>query len=132
LLTRHCATAGLIAVLSGHPGRAAAQGTKATVVFEHASVRAKVPSLGPGWYYGSFAHARTSKGDCLGVGLKLPQAPKEPVLVLLMGLKVLEVDRRTNSDVYAMGLDAPADSDWQVVDLPAVIKADTACGMKAP
>jgi hypothetical protein len=54
------------------------------------------------------------------------------MLVPLALIKVLEVDRRTNSDIYAMGLDAPADSDWQVVDLAVVIKADTGCKANSP
>lgn len=96
-------------------------------VMKGAHVRAKVPTLGTGWFYGSFAHARSSMGDCLGVGLVLPKYPKDTMLVMIGGLKLLEVDRRTNSDIPVIGLDAPADSDWQKVDLRALAKGDTGC-----
>jgi hypothetical protein len=46
---------------------------------------------------------------------------------MIGGLKVLEVDRRTNSNIYALGLTPPADSDWQAVDLKALAEADSGC-----
>src|SRR5882672_5235776 len=110
----------IILALSLAPAAASAQSAPAVQVFKHAHVRAKVPALGTGWFYGTFAHARSSMGDCLGVGLILPKYPKDTMLVMLGGLTLLEVDRRTNSDIYTMGLEPPADSDWQAVDLKAV------------
>lgn len=132
MAARVWAAAGLTALLAAFPAAAAAQTARAAVVYQRATVRAQVPALGPGWHNGTFTHARSSQGDCLGIAIRLPQAPKDPVLVLLLGIKVLEVDRRTNMDVYNLGLDPPADSDWQVVDLKAVMKADTGCLVKQP
>ena len=109
------------------PAALSAQARDTTFVYKRAHVRAKVPSLGAGWLYGQFAHARSSMGDCLGVGLVLPKYPKDTMLVLIGGLKELQVDRRTNTDVYTIGLTPPADSDWQDVDLKALAKADSGC-----
>lgn len=109
------------------PVAAAAQKPAATFVYQGASVRAKVPTLGAGWFVGTFAHARSTQGDCFGVGLKVPKLSDKPILVTLGGISVLQVDRRTNMDAFNIGLEAPADSDWQAVDLKALEESDKNC-----
>ncbi len=127
-MSARCASrAALLLALAIMPASLHAQARDTSFVYKHAHVRAKVPALGPGWIYGQFAHARSSMGDCLGVGLVLPKYPKDTMLVMIGGLKALQVDRRTNTDVYMMGLEPPADSDWQVVNLKELAKADTGC-----
>jgi hypothetical protein len=67
------------------------------VVYAGATVRALVPSLGPGWRDGEFAYARVQGGSCLGIAVRL-QGDGGPIsLVMLNGIKQLEVDRRTCS-----------------------------------
>jgi hypothetical protein len=125
-VARRWVAAVALAVLVGVPASAWAQKAQARVVYHGASVRAKVPTLGAGWFYGSYAHARIAQGDCEGVALQIPRS-KEPIMVMVSGLAVLQVDKRTNVGMVVIGLEPPADSDWQVVDLKSLSKGDSNC-----
>ncbi len=111
-----------------------------TLIYQGATVRVRVPTIGPGWLPGKFAHARSRSGDCLGVAVHWAKAGPTPVLVMLGGVTALQVDRRTNTDLQVFDLDAPPasagksahpaeapDSDWQPIDLAALKKTDHQC-----
>lgn len=111
-------------VLTGALG---AQQAPPSRIQQGATVRAEVPSFGEGWQLGSFAFARVRGQRCLGVGILGRDTTGTPQLVLLKGVRRLEVDRRTNSDVHMIGLTPPEDSDWVAVDLDSLRADDHEC-----
>lgn len=104
-----------------------AQEAPPSMVHQGARVRAEVPSFGPGWQLGSFAFARVRGQRCLGVGILGRDTTGAPQLVLLKGIRRLEVDGRTNTDAYVIGLTPPGDSDWSAVDLDSLRLEDHEC-----
>ncbi len=106
---------------------ARAQEAPPSMLHQGARVRAEVPSFGAGWQLGSFAFARVRGQRCLGVGILGRDPTGAPQLVLLKGIRRLEVDGRTNTDAYVIGLAPPGDSDWAAVDLDSLRREDHDC-----
>ena len=101
--------------------------TPPPVVYQGATVRALVPSLSKSWQGGEFAQAKVQGGICLGVAVRLQGAGGPVSMVLLNGIKQLEVDRRTNQDARVLDISPPTPDDWQPVDLTALRAQDAAC-----
>ncbi|HWA59249.1 MAG TPA: hypothetical protein VG692_18495 [Gemmatimonadales bacterium] len=108
---------------------AAQDAPRPLLVHPGATVRVRAPSLGPGVYLGKFATANVRGTPCYGAAVTLPGANGSPSLILLKGISRLEVDRRTNVDAIVMGLEPPADSDWQAIDLARLRAQDIACAI---
>ena len=120
----------LLAFAALQPVPAAAQDTADVLVHQGARVRARVPSLGADWKLGMFSKAKVSGNICLGLLLDERDKTGAPMLILLRGISLLDVDQRTNIPVYVVGLPAPGEGDWVKVDMGALRKSDGACPLK--
>ena len=119
-----CPTAILAALTLG---AVAALPAQTGPVRQGAHVRVVAPVFGATPLPGRFALAKIRGRTCLGVALDKTDQAGNPMFVLLKGVTLLEVDRRTNQDYAVFNLPAPADSDWVVVPAAELAAADSAC-----
>ncbi len=91
-----------------------------------AVVRVTAPAWGTDTVVGRVVRIVSPRG-CLGVLLVPHDSDGRQVILFLPGLTSLAVDYRTNLGAFSDGISMPAPSDWHVVPLTDLGRAEPAC-----
>jgi hypothetical protein len=125
----HCALlalALLLALNASARGQAAAPEEPALVLHQGATVRVRVPQLGPDWIAGRVVQTAGAH-PCLSFKLERTDAGGRAQYVFLSGVREVEVDRRTNEGALTFGLPPTTADDWEPVALAALRRQDAGC-----
>jgi hypothetical protein len=97
-----------------------------SVLHQGATVRVRVPQLGPDWIGGRVVQTATAH-PCLSFRLERTDAAGRAQYVFLSGVREVEVDRRTNEGAFTVGLPPATAEDWEPVALTALRRQDAGC-----